>query len=51
MTDIAYSYFNQLDTLEVPELEILSQKINTLISNKKKDDDLSIENGLFFLTV
>ncbi|UTC66519.1 MULTISPECIES: hypothetical protein [unclassified Treponema] len=48
MSDIAYSYFNQLDNLELPDLEILAEKINTLIFYKKKTNDSSIENGLSF---
>ena len=48
MTDIAYSYFKQLDALELSDLEILSEKINTLILYKKKADNSLIENGLSF---
>ena len=48
MSDIAYSYFNQLDTLELPDLEILSKRINTLIFYKKKTNASSIESGLSF---
>ena len=51
MSDIAYSYFNQLDALELPDLEILSKRINTLIFYKKKTNASSIESGLFFLIV
>lgn len=48
MSDIAYSYFNQLDTLELSDLEILSERINTLIFYKKQTDISSIESGLSF---
>ncbi|WP_428771690.1 hypothetical protein V1L52_06205 [Treponema sp. HNW] len=48
MADIAYSYFDRLDTLELSDLELLSEKINTLIFYKKKANDSSIENGLSF---
>jgi len=48
MSDIAYSYFNQLDTLELPDLEILSKRINTLIFYKKKTNASSSESGLSF---
>ena len=48
MSDIAYAYFNQLDTLELPDLEILSKRISTLIFYKKKTNASSIESGLSF---
>ena len=48
MSDIAYSYFNQLDTLELSDLEILSERINTLIFYKKQMNISSIESGLSF---
>ena len=48
MSDIAYSYFNQLDTLELPDLEMLSAKINTLISYKQNTVGSSVKNGLSF---
>ena len=48
MSNIAYSYFDQLDTLELPDLEILSERINTLIFYKKKTNASSIESGLSF---
>ena len=48
MSDIAYSYFNQLDTLELSDLEILSERINTLIFYKKQTNISSIESGLSF---
>lgn len=47
MSDISYSYFDQLNNLELSDLELLSEKINTLIFYKKKAND-SIENGLSF---
>ena len=48
MADIASSYFKQLDTPELPDLEILSERINTLIFYKKNNNDSSIESGLSF---
>ena len=48
MSNIAYSYFDQLDTLELPDLEMLSERINTLIFYKKNTHDSSVENGLSF---
>ena len=32
MSDMAYDYFNQLDSLDLHDLEILSDKISNLIS-------------------
>ena len=48
MSNIAYSYFDQLDTLELPDLEMLSERINTLIFYKKNTHNSSVENGLSF---
>lgn len=51
MSDLAYSYYKQLDTLDLPDLEILFDKISNLILSKKKNYNSEIENGLAFLTV
>ena len=48
MSDLAYSYFNQLDMLDLSDLEILSERINTLIFYKKKTSAPSIKSGLSF---
>ena len=48
MSDLAYSYYNQLDTLDLPDLEILFEKISNLIFSKKESKDSEIENGLSF---
>ena len=48
MSDIAFNYFNQLDSLDLPDLEILFDKISSLIFSKKQNDGSEIENGLVF---
>lgn len=48
MSDMAYDYFNQLDSLDLSDLEILFDKINNLIFTKKKTSDLQIEEGLAY---
>ena len=48
MSDAALNYFNQLDTLDLSDLEILADKINTLIFNKKKSDKSQIEAGIAY---
>ena len=48
MSDLAYSYYTQLDTLDLPDLEILFDKISSLIFSKKKVSDSEIEDGLPF---
>ena len=48
MSDLAYSYYNQLETLDLPDLEILFDKISSLIFAKKKSVDSEIESGLAF---
>ena len=48
MSDLAYSYYNQLDTLDLPDLEILLDKISNLIFSKKEPKSSEIENGLPF---
>ena len=35
MSDIAYKYFTQLDSLDLSDLEILFDKISSLIFSKK----------------
>ena len=48
MSDLAFNYFNRLDSLDLSDLEILSDKITTLIFKKKKTDTLQIKEGLSF---
>ena len=48
MSDLAYSYYNQLDTLDLSDLEILFDKISSLIFSKKESKNSEIENGLSF---
>ena len=48
MSDSAFNYFNRLDSLDLSDLEILSDKITTLIFKKKKTDTLQVEEGLSF---
>ena len=48
MTDLAYEYYNQLDSLDSPDLEILSDKISKLILAKKKNSDYEIKDGLAY---
>lgn len=48
MSDLAYSYYKQLDILDLPDLEILFDKISNLILSKKKNYNSEIENGLAF---
>lgn len=50
MSNIDYSDFNKLDTLELPDLEILSERINALISYKKRTNDVTVEEGLAFFS-
>lgn len=48
MSDLAYKYYNQLDTLDLSDLEILLDKINSLIFTKKESQNSEIESGLVF---
>ena len=48
MSDLAYAYYQQLDTLDLPDSEILFDKISNLIFSKKKTYNSEIENGLAF---
>lgn len=48
MSDLAYKYYNQLDTLDLSDLEILLDKINRLIFTKKESQNSEIESGLAF---
>lgn len=48
MSDIAYKYFTQLDSLDLSDLEILFDKISSLIFAKKKIPGHEIESGLAF---
>lgn len=48
MSDLALQYFNAFDTLELPDLEILSEKIAALIFKKKAKKDNTVEEGIAF---
>ena len=48
MTDLAFEYYNKLDSLDLHDLEILSDKISELILAKKKNSDSEIKNGLAY---
>ena len=48
MSEAVLNYFNQLDTLNLSDLEILADKINTLISNKRKSNKSQIEAGIAY---
>ena len=48
MSDVAYDYYEKLDTLDLHDLEILFDKISNLIFSKKRNCDSEIENGLSF---
>ena len=48
MSDLAYTYYNQLDVLDLPDLEILFDKISSLIFSKKASDKSEIASGLDF---
>lgn len=48
MSDITYDYYNQLDTLDLPDLEFLAKKIQSLISSKKKTYNSAVKEGLAF---
>ena len=48
MSDAVLNYFNQLDTLNLSDLEILADKINILISNKRKSNKSQIEAGIAY---
>ncbi len=48
MSDLAYNYFKQLDSLDLSDLEILFDKISNLIFTKKKSYGSEIEKGLAF---
>ena len=48
MSDLVFSYYNQLDTLDLSDLEILFDKISNLIFSKKQSESSEIEKGLSF---
>lgn len=50
MSDITYDYYNQLDTLDLPDLEFLAKKIHSLISSKKKHIIQKLKKDWRFLT-
>lgn len=46
MSDLALQYYNSIDTLDLQDLEILSAKISSLIFDKKKNEENTIESGI-----
>ena len=50
MSDQAYEYYNQLDTLDLSDLEILFDKISNLILSKKIKTNSEIKEGLAFFS-
>ena len=48
MSHIAYMYYNELETLDLSELEILSDKIKSLIYMKKTKSEEQSKEGLKF---
>ena len=49
MSDSAFNYFNRLDSLDLSDLEILSDKITTLIFKKRKSIVCRLKRGVSFL--
>lgn len=45
---MAYDYFNQLDSLDLSDLEILFDKIRNLIFSKKNSNNSETENALSY---
>ena len=48
MSDLAVKYYESVDTLDLHDLEVLSQKISSLIFKKKAKEDKSVKDGLNF---
>lgn len=48
MSDLALQYYNSIDKLDLHDLEILSQKITSLIFKKKAKEDDSVKKGLAY---
>jgi len=48
MSDLALQYYNSVDTLNLEDLEILSERISALIFKKKANEDKDIKDGLDF---
>lgn len=48
MSDLALQYYNSVDKLDLNDLEILSQKITSLIFKKKAKEDDSVKEGLAY---
>lgn len=48
MSDLALQYYNSVDKLDLHDLEILSQKITSLIFKKKAKENDVVKNGLAY---
>ena len=48
MSNLAYMYYNELETLDLSELEILSDKIKSLIYMKKTKSEEQSKKGVKF---
>ena len=48
MSDLALQYYNSVDKLDLHDLEILSQKITSLIFKKKAKEDDAVKDGLAY---
>jgi len=48
MSDLALQYYNSVDKLNLHDLEILSQKITSLIFKKKAKEDDAVKDGLAY---
>lgn len=48
MSDLALQYYNSVDKLDLHDLEILSQKITSLIFKKKAKEDNAVKDGLAY---
>ena len=51
MSDLALQYYNSIDKLDLHDLEILSQKITSLIFKKKAKEDDSVKKGLAYFNI
>lgn len=48
MSDLALQYYNSIDKLDLHDLEILSQKITSLIFKKKAKENDAVKEGLAY---
>ena len=48
MSDLASQYYNSVDKLDLHDLEILSQKITSLIFKKKAKENDTVKEGLAY---